>query len=389
MKKKDMVGLNNFMKNLSNSALKKLKNYTPVYDEQWKYTHIKKFNEFDFTYTLKSSIIELSSNELNYLPLNDALENNINNCKNIFNKVIPNDKNKFILNNTAFCQSGHYFYLPKGANQRTPVYIKNIIAENKSNSFFNDRLLFHFGKNSSATIVLNELNNSKILSNIVCELYLEENANIELIINSNKPQTTQILNLGSVINKNACLKIFPIDISGKLIKNNYFVNLNNSNSQFYYYGINLLNDSNSIDNYIEINHNTKHTISNLNQKNILTDKSKGIFYSKSTIKNNSYNSEAHQNNNNLILSENALVHSNPQLMIYNDDVQCSHGSTTGKIDNDALFYLRSRGINLKEAKQILLNAFLNDIIDNINNDDINLDLKKKINLWVNKHVNKK
>jgi len=384
-----MVGLNNFMKNLSNSALKKLKNYTPVYDEQWKYTHIKKFNEFDFTYTIKSSIIELSSNELDYLPLNDALKNNINNCKNILNKVIPNDKNKFILNNTAFCQSGHYFYLPKGANQKNPVYIKNIIAENKSNSFFNDRLLFHFGKNSSATIVLNELNNSKILSNIVCELYLEENANIELIINSNKPQTTQILNLGSVINKNACLKIFPIDISGKLIKNNYFVNLNNSNSQFYYYGINLLNDSNSIDNYIEINHNTKHTISNLNQKNILTDKSKGIFYSKSTIKNNSYNSEAHQNNNNLILSENALVHSNPQLMIYNDDVQCSHGSTTGKIDNDALFYLRSRGINLKEAKQILLNAFLNDIIDNINNDDINLDLKEKINLWVNKHVNKK
>ena len=76
-------------------------------------------------------------------------------------------------------------------------------------------------------------------------------------------------------------------------------------------------------------------------------------------------------------------------MIYNDDVQCSHGSTTGKIDNDALFYLRSRGINLNEAKQILLNAFLNDIVDNVKNNDVNLEIKNNINSWVNMYVNKK
>ena len=76
-------------------------------------------------------------------------------------------------------------------------------------------------------------------------------------------------------------------------------------------------------------------------------------------------------------------------MIYNDDVQCSHGSTTGKIDNDALFYLRSRGINFNEAKQILLNAFLNDIVDNVKNNDVNLELKNNINSWVNMYVNKK
>ena len=381
--------MNNFMESLSNIALKKLKNYIPVYDEQWKYTNINKFDKFNFTNTSKSSNLELSCNSLKHLSLNDAFNDNFNNCKNILNQIIPSEKNKFILNNTAFFQSGNYFYLPKDVNQRNPIYIKNIIGENKSRSFLNDRILFHFGENSSATIVLNELNNSAALSNIVYELYLEENSNIELIINSNKPQTTQILNLGSIINRNACLKIFSIDISGKSIKNNYFIDLNKPNGQFYYYGINLLNDSNCIDNYIEINHNTKHTISNVNQKNILADKSTGIFYSKSTIQNNSYNSEAHQNNNNLILSENALVHSNPQLMIYNDDVQCSHGSTTGKIDNDALFYLRSRGINLNEAKQILLNAFLNDIVDNVKNNDVNLELKNNINSWVNMYVNKK
>jgi len=389
LKRKDIVGLNNSIKFISTNALKELKNYIPFRDEQWKYTNINQFDKYNFNTLSSYSDFKTSNNKLNIISLKDAFNNNTNNCQNIFNQIIPKDKNKFILYNTAYFKSGNYFYLSKESTQKKPIYIDNIINENKSNSFINSRLLFHFGKNSSATIVLNELNNSNALANIVYELYLEENSNIELIINSNKPQTSQILNLGSTIKKNACLKIFPIDISGKLIKNNYFVNLNEPNSQFYYNGLNLLNDNNYTDNYIEVNHNTKYTISDINQKNILSDKSKGIFYSKSIIKNNSSNSEAHQKNNNIILSENSMVHSNPQLMIYNDDVKCSHGSTTGKIDDEALFYLRSRGININTAKQLLLSAFLNDIIDNIINEDINLSIKEKINLWINKHANKK
>ena len=377
------------MESLSKSALNKLDNFSPVYDEQWKYTNVNQFDKFDFNKIAVFSDLKISNSLLEHLKLEDALEKNINNCQNIVNEVIPNDKNKFILYNTAHFKAGDYFYLRSGSIIDKPIYIKNIIDKNESNSFYNKRFFFHFDKNSSATIVLDESHNFKALSNIVYEFYLEENSNIELIINSNKPQTTQILNLGAKINKNACLKIFPIDISGKLIKNNYFINLDKSNSEFHYNSLNLLNDSNYIDNYIEVNHNSKNTLSQINQKNILQDKSRGVFYSKSTIKENSSNSQAHQHNNNLILSQNSMVHSNPQLMIYNDDVECSHGSTTGKIDDDALFYLRSRGINLDNAKQILLNAFLNDIIDNIKNEEISLNIKKQTNLWIDNYVNKK
>ena len=377
------------MESLSKSALNKLDNFSPVYDEQWKYTNVNQFDKFDFNKIAVFSDLKISNSLLEHLKLDDALEKNINNCQNIVNEVIPNDKNKFILYNTAHFKAGDYFYLRSGSIVDKPIYIKNIIDKNESNSFYNKRFFFHFDKNSSATIVLDESDNFKALSNIVYEFYLEENSNIEFIINSNKPQTTQILNLGAKINKNACLKIFPIDISGKLIKNNYFINLDKSNSEFHYNSLNLLNDSNYIDNYIEINHNSKNTLSQINQKNILQNKSRGVFYSKSTIKENSSNSQAHQHNNNLILSQNSMVHSNPQLMIYNDDVECSHGSTTGKIDDDALFYLRSRGINLDNAKQILLNAILNDIIDNIKNEKISLNIKEQTNLWINNYVNKK
>ena len=377
------------MKSLSKNALDKLNSYTPIYDEQWKYTKINQFDKFDFNKIKAPTDLKVSDPLLNHLKLENALKNNTNNCRNIFNKVIPNNKNKFILYNTAHLKSGDYFYLGSSCIANKPIYIKNIINENDSNSFYNKRFFFHFDKNSSATIVLDELHNFKTLSNIVYEFYLEENSNIELIINSNKPQTTQILNLGAKINSNACLKIFPIDISGELIKNNYFINLEKSNSEFHYNSLNLLNNNNYVDNYIEVNHNTKNTLSQINQKNILQDKSKGVFYSKSIIKENSSNSQAHQHNNNLILSQNSMVHSNPQLMIYNDDVECSHGSTTGKIDDDALFYLRSRGINLDNAKQILLNAFLNDIIDNIKSEEINLNIKEKTNFWIDNYANKK
>ena len=220
-------------------------------------------------------------------------------------------------------------------------------------------------------------------------MYLEKNSNIEFIIESNKPETTQILNFGSTLNQDAMLKIFPIDISGKMIKNNYFINLKGKNSQCYYNGLNLLNETNHIDNYIEINHNNKYTISHANHKNILNEKSSGVFYSKSTINKNSSNSEAHQKNNNLILSEKSMVHSNRQLMIYNNDVQCSHGSTTGEIDDEALFYLRSRVINLENAKIMLMHAFLNEIVNSLDNKNIKNDIQKKINSWIkNTYVNK-
>ena len=90
--------------------------------------------------------------------------------------------------------------------------------------------------------------------------------------------------------------MFAFDLSGKLIKNNYFINLNEKNSQIHYNGLNLLNNSDHIDNYIEINHNSQYSVSHINHKNILNGKSKGIFYSKSTINNNGSNSKAHQNN---------------------------------------------------------------------------------------------
>ena len=169
-----------------------------------------------------------------------------------------------------------------------------------------------------------------------------------------------------------------IDISGNLLKNSYYINLNKPGSECLFNGFNIANNKEHNDNYIQINHNRPYTTSNLNYKIIADGNAKSILFVKSTINKGSHHSEAYQKNNNLILSDKSIVHSNPQLEIYNDDVKCSHGSATGQIDDEAIYYMRTRGINEKLAKQLILNSFINEIIEKISPLDIQKNIKYKI-----------
>ena len=139
-------------------------------------------------------------------------------------------------------------------------------------------------------------------------------------------------------------------------------------------------------NRIQINHNSSHTTSNLDYKIIADKISKSILFAKSIINKNSHHSEAYQKNKNLILSNKAIIHANPQLEIYNDDVQCSHGSATGQIDDEAIYYMRTRGINEKLAKELILNSFIDENIEKISNVKIQENIKRKIKKYLkNEH----
>ena len=367
--------------------------------EQWKYTNINNFRNIGIkqksSFIIKGNNtknITITNNELiqnnltntniSFKNIKSSIDNNIYNCKKFFNKIIPNNNNEFIIQNTENFNSGIHMHTKDNAKITEPIFIKNIIKTNDKKEFLNCRYLFTFGKNVSAKIIFDDTNSSKNYLNTVIEIFVDTNSKIDFIIDSEKPETTEIINLASNISNNSTLNSYHINLSGKLFKNNYFINLMEQNSTYNYNGINLLENDNHIDNYIEINHLNKHTISNTNQKNILKGKSKGVFYTKAIIYESGANSEAHQKNNNILLSQNAKIHSNPQLEIYNDDVKCSHGSTTGAIDIDSLFYLRSRGINLKEAKKILLSSFLNEIINPLDIIFYNNSINKKINKWL-------
>ena len=400
MKEKGIAGLNK-LNEISKKTLQLLGKPYLEDRELWKYTNINKFDKIQNNKISKKNndnfIVDDSKNEI--LIVNNKLINNPYNKvivddivkllngksslnQKLFNTIIPKNKNKFILCNTAYFDNGVTFHIPDNSQIKESLYLNNIVNHQEDDSYLNCRYLFSFGKNVKATIIIKDINLSSALLNSVYEIYVDKNSNIDFIIESEKPKTTQIFNLGGEIKRDSTLNIYSINVSGKLLKNNYFINLNDKNSSFNYNSINLLDNKDYVDNYIEINHNNKHTTSNTNQKNILNGKSNSVFYSKAIINDNGEKSEAFQNNNNILLSSNAHVHSNPQLEIYNNDVKCSHGSTTGQLDDEAIFYIRSRGISLKNAEKILLNGFLNEVTTLMSDLSYGQNITKKIDEWL-------
>ena len=385
----------------SKKNIQKINKVVFNYKENWRYTNIVKLQKINYleekysTNNIKTDNIgiDIINNELindkindkriSAQPLSSALKENLYQCNNNFNKIIPENKNEFILKNEKHFKTGFFLNIKEKSNINNPVYLNNLININKENLFLAFRYLIQCGKNNNLQIILKNNFIKKIKLNTLIEILIDENSTLDLIIESESKNVTQILNFAANIKTNSKLNIYVINFSGQLIRNNYFVDLNNKNTHFNYYGINLLSEKNHIDDYIEINHKNKHTFSQCIQKNILCKNSKAIFYNKSIIDKNSANSEANQSNKNIMLSSTATVHSNPQLEIYNNDVKCTHGSTTGQLDNEVLFYLQSRGINLEQAKMMLLSGFLNEFIESLHAKDYPNNLMNKINSWLN------
>ena len=137
-----------------------------------------------------------------------------------------------------------------------------------------------------------------------------------------------------------------------------------------------------LDNNIIVNHNFPYTYSSQFVKTVLFDKSTGVFNGRTVVKKDAQKIEAHQSNKNLLLSKSAKMNSIPQLEIYADDVKCSHGSTTGQLDDDALFYFQSRGIPKKAAFILLVSGFVREVIDQIRFEPTKNYIEQKLNLWI-------
>ena len=375
--------------------------FNNIDNEQWKYTNIRKFEDFLFNSSCTENKITHSSQyditiknndffcskkldkNINVSYLSNAIKNNDFNINERAKEISVIKKNPFIDINKKNDTDGILINIRDNCTIKNPVKIKFETNENSSKTFINNRIFILMGKNVDATIITDEYFEECCYINSLIELFIDENSRIDLIQYSQKKNTTQIFNFLCNIKKNSTLNLLPIDINVKLIKKNYYVSLVGTNSSCNYNSLNLLDKFNHIDNYISMDHKNNHTFSSTKHKNILSEKSNAIFYAKAIIQNKSFNSQANQKNNNLMLSDTAVVHSNPQLEIYNNDVKCSHGSTTGEIDDETLFYMQSRGIKKQDCKKIILHGFANQILSHINQSKIKNEIEQKVNLWLN------
>ena len=283
-----------------------------------------------------------------------------------FNQYTQNKSELFLAINNAFHTDGIYMELAKNTVAEKPYHIINITTGNKSVS--QSRNLFVSAAGSEVKIIESfvNANGSENFINNVTEIYVAENSMVEYNKIQDKKDTNFSISTEQVYQQaNSNFAINTATFNGALVRNNLNIEVDASNCETSLSGLYLGKNKDHIDNHTVVDHKKPHCNSFEVYKGILDDESTGVFNGKVFVRQDAQKTNAFQQNNNIILSDNAVMNSKPELEIYADDVKCSHGSTTGQIDDEAIFYLQSRGVGRKSALNLMINAFAKDALEKV------------------------
>ncbi len=269
--------------------------------------------------------------------------------------------------NTSFAQDGIFIHVPDNVRTNKPLQIIHLLMTDKP-QMVHHRNLFIMGENSEASIVIcdHTLSSHNFLTNSVTEIIAEKNCRLDLTrVQNEHDQSSQITNAYIHQKEQSTVTSNYITLHGGTVRNNLEVTLDGERAENHSLGIFLADKKQHVDNFTLIKHMRPNCMSNQLYKAILDDDATGAFNGRIYVDRAGQKTVAYQKSNNILLSDNAKVHSKPQLEIYADDVKCSHGATIGQLDEEALFYLRSRGIPEKESRMLMLYAFSHEVISAI------------------------
>tara|TARA_B100000427_G_scaffold327510_1_gene338437 strand:- start:4993 stop:6174 length:1182 start_codon:yes stop_codon:yes gene_type:complete len=377
--------------------------------ETWKFTDLKKnFEKNNFKplkkINSKNSEINISNNiffdsNSNFVIFHNGYLNKINNATNDFElkkskeiqgknkdekKIFKRSDNLLDINE-SFLNEKIEIKVKKNTKIKDPIFIFYYNTENKQKYLINNRVDIILEENSEAEI--NEIffsdKNSCYWNNVHNFITLGKNAKLDhykIQLESYKALHSSSANINchnaSIYNN------FIYSVGGDMSRIEVISSINSSDVDFNIKGLYLAKTNQHHDITTLMQHKHPESKSNQHIKGILHKNSSGVFQGKVIVSKDAQKTDAFQFNQNLLLSEKAEVNAKPELEIYADDVKCSHGATTGELDEEMLFYLRSRGLNYKEAKKILVEGFINELFENIKNTE----LKKKLFLTSKKEV---
>ena len=284
-----------------------------------------------------------------------------------YNHYTKTGLNGFNALNTAYAQDGIFIYVPDGVKTYKTIQMVNILNR-EDNLFVQNRNLVIVGKNSKLTLVHcdDSHNHKSSFTNSVTEVFMDEGARVDHYKLQNLNNDTSLINSTFFhLEKDSNLSSFAISLNGGLIRNDFRIKLNGQGSNADINGLYLTDKEQHVDNQIFVEHAVPRCTSNELFKGILDDQSSGVFNGHVLVRKDAQKTNAYQSNRNILLSDKATINAKPFLEIYADDVKCSHGATVGQLDDDALFYIKSRGISGYNAKLLLMYAFAAEVIDKI------------------------
>tara|TARA_Y100000766_G_scaffold47897_1_gene38175 strand:+ start:5632 stop:6918 length:1287 start_codon:yes stop_codon:yes gene_type:complete len=292
--------------------------------------------------------------------------------------------NPFVSLNTSMMNSGLPIRISENSNIEKPLQIIYLTTDTTDKLMNHPRFDIHIGKNSKITILEHYVGSTNVsyLTNAVSRFNLAKNSQLSHIRLQEEDYASHHIGFTSYnIEADSLLKSSFITDGALLCRNDIKINFTAQGSHAQINGLSVTKDNQHHDKHIIVNHSNSECQSDQLFKFVLSGDASGVFNGKVVVGEDTKSTNANQSNKNLVLSPSAVMNANPQLEIYAEDVKCSHGSTTGQIDAEALFYLRSRGLSHDEANRLILNGFISDILEKINNEEIKL--------YINDTVSKK
>jgi Fe-S cluster assembly protein SufD len=271
------------------------------------------------------------------------------------------DFHAFAALNTAFMADGAFVHIPAGLLVEAPIFLIYLAAAEGSASF--PRTVVVAGADSQATVVEIHLgaDGRATLSDAVTEILLEPGARLAYLgVQKPSPTGFHVGHLAVSQRAGSVLSAHGLALDGRLVRNDAHVVLAEEGCSCQLDGVYLAAGGSHIDNQTSIDHRAPKCQSRESYRGVVAERSQAVWSGRAVVRPGAQGTDARQSNRNLVLADGAVVHSKPHLEIFANDVKCSHGATTGRLDPEALFYLRARGIGEKEARQILVSAFLRE-----------------------------
>ena len=293
-----------------------------------------------------------------------------------YNKIASKDSITSL--NTAFAKEGAYINIPNNKEVDKPIEIINFSTGNETALMMQPRNLIIVGENAHVQIIERHqsLSDNAVFTNSVTEIFAEKRAYLDFYkIQNDKENASLIDNTFIHQEQDTNCNVHTFSLGGKITRNNLNFSQNGEHCDSTLKGVTILKEKQHVDHNTLVNHISPNCESHQDYKGLYADSSTGVFNGRVIVEKEAQKINAFQQNNNILIDDNATVNAKPQLEIFADDVKCSHGCTIGQFDEDALFYLRSRGIGLKEAQALLMYAFANTVLETVKIPE----LKRRIN----------
>jgi Fe-S cluster assembly protein SufD len=291
------------------------------------------------------------------------------------------DNDAFVALNTAFMQDGAYVRIEDGISLEEPIECLFITSSSNQPSISNPRNLFLVGKKGRATIVESyvALDGTVCLDNVVSEIVVGEDAVVEhdkLEMEGEGSYHIGTIQIHQSARSNYTNNV--ISLGGKIVRNTITVVLADQNAEATLNGLSLGTGDQLIDSHTTIDHTMPNCTSHELYKAVLDGRAKGVFNGKIFVRQDAQKTDAKQTNKTLLLSDDATINTKPQLEIFADDVKCTHGAAVGQLDEEQVFYLRSRGIGERSARDILTFAFASDVVERVHTESLREKLRDLI-----------